>query len=501
MYLPLLDLFHRLRAERVSFRIALSLSPTLLSMLADPLLKSRYEFHLENLIRLSDSECRRTIGSPVFAPLARMYRERFLLCRDLWRNRFRTDLIGAFRSFEQTGHMELITTAATHGFLPLMEVSPEAIRAQVEVGCRAFEEFVGRRPDGFWLPECGYIPAVDQALARCGIRYTFLETHGIAHADPAPPFGPYAPIQSPGGVVLFGRDPETARQVWSGVEGYPGDSWYRDFYRDIGFDLDEEAIRPFLYHGGIRTATGMKYYRITSAVGQKEPYDPGQAQRRVQEHADHFAAERLRQARQLSQVMRQPPLIVAMYDAELFGHWWFEGIPWLELVIRDMSRPESPVRLTAPADILRAATAGLHRASPHLSTWGLRGYNEMWLQESNASFYRHLHQASRRMKEVAAAFPSADGLTRRLLNQAVRELLLAQSSDWAFIVAEKTAEDYARWRFNRHISRFTRIIECVSRHEPIDEEWLKQAEKETPIFPSIDYRIYREDHPGTPAGS
>ena len=495
VYLPLLDVLMRLQADGVNFKVALSLSPTLTAMLQDSLLVSRYRVHLENLIRLAESECRRTAGSADFAPLAQMYRERFLRCRRLWVNEFHGDLIDLFRALRQSGQVEFLTTAATHGYLPLMEVCPSSIKAQVEIGCRSFERIFGSRPAGFWMPECGYTPLVGQILAEAGIRYTFLETHGILHAAPSPKFGVYAPIRSPSGLALFGRDPETAHQVWSRAEGYPGDEWYRDFYRDIGFDLEEKYIKPFLYHGGLRLSTGMKYFRITGRADAKEPYNPARARERIEEHARDFLFSRQRQAEHLHGVMGQPPVVVAMYDAELFGHWWFEGPAWIENVFRKFaalstgtgqSGPE--VQLTTPSEVLERLPR-MQKATPHLSSWGWKGYNEVWLQGANAWIYRHLHQAAWRMRQLVASHPKASGITRRALNQALRELFLAQASDWAFILAEGTASEYAKKRFNRHVDRFTQLYEQIQ-NSRLDESWLTVIEKQDNLFPFIDYTIY-----------
>jgi len=138
-------------------------------------------------------------------------------------------------------------------------------------------------------------------------------------------------------VAAFGRDPDSSKQVWSADEGYPGDFWYRDFYRDIGFDLDYDYVRPYLPPTGQRIHTGLKYHRITGKTDQKEPYDPERARSRVQEHADHFVETRLGQVAWLARQMERPPIVVCPYDAELFGHWWFEGPWWLEMVFRRLA--------------------------------------------------------------------------------------------------------------------------------------------------------------------
>lgn len=489
VYLPLLEVFQRLKADGVGFKLGFSLSPSLTAMMSDPLLGVRYDRYLENLIRLSESECRRTAGDPSFAPLAAMYHQRFLRARELWNTVYRRDLLEPFRALHQTGHLELMTTAATHGFLPLMEVVPAALRAQVEGGCQSFEKAFGSRPAGFWLPECGYTPWADSVLSDAGIRYTFLETHGVLHAAPRPKFGVYAPVRSSSGLILFGRDPETARQVWSSVDGYPGDFWYRDFYRDVGFDLPEGYLRPFRNHGGLRVATGIKYFRITGRTDRKEPYQPAAALAKAQEHAGNFLFNRERQAEHLGRVMGRPAVITAMYDAELFGHWWFEGPAWLEALLRKFDANRAIIRLQTPGEIL--GTFGrIQTLAPHLSTWGWKGYNEMWLQETNAWIYRHLHRAAWRMSELIRANPAASGILQRALTQCLRELFLAQASDWAFILAQRTACQYAQSRLEKHLKVFTRLYEQI-RNGGIDPAWLAAIEERDNLFPSLDYRIYR----------
>src|SRR5206468_2747464 len=231
---------------------------------------------------------------------------------------------------------------------PLLAVTPGAVRAQIEVAVAEHRRFFARTPEGFWLPECAYEPGLDAELARAGVRYFFLDTHGIAHATPRPVYGVYAPIACDSGVAAFGRDPDSSKQVWSAEEGYPGDFWYRDFYRDIGFDLDYDYVRPYLPPTGQRILTGLKYHRITGKTDVKEPYEPERARERLEAHAAHFVDARVHQVAWLARAMDRPPIIVCPYDAELFGHWWFEGPWWLEAVLRRLA--------TTPE--LRAATPG-----------------------------------------------------------------------------------------------------------------------------------------------
>src|SRR5262249_37451677 len=194
-----------------------------------------YSRELDKLCELADKETHRTRNQdPRFHKMARFYQHHFNHSRHLWHDKFKRDLVGAARRLQDHGVLEVITCGATHGFLPLMQVHPEAVRAQITVAAVHYRHHFGRDPVGIWLPECGYYPGVARFLAAEGIRYFFCDTHGILDAVPRPRYGVYAPIFTPSGVAAFGRDPESSQQVWSAEHGYPGDPDYRDFYRDIG---------------------------------------------------------------------------------------------------------------------------------------------------------------------------------------------------------------------------------------------------------------------------
>jgi 1,4-alpha-glucan branching enzyme len=232
-YIPLLFVLEGLVEDGVDFRLTLSISPTLASMFADPFLESRFLNRLGKLIELGEKEIKRTRTHPEFNALSHMYHERLVRVHDAFLNRYDRNLIRAFRRLQDLGKVEIIASAATHGYLPLLSVCTSAVRAQIRVGVEHFERVFGRRPKGFWLPECGYYPGVEELLREHGIRYTILETHGVTRAKSRPKYGVYAPIYCPSGVAAFGRDPESSKQVWSATEGYPGDHDYREFYRDI----------------------------------------------------------------------------------------------------------------------------------------------------------------------------------------------------------------------------------------------------------------------------
>jgi 1,4-alpha-glucan branching enzyme len=487
-YIPLISAMERLSADNVDFRLTMSMSPTLISMLMDGLLQERYLHHINRLIELGHKEVERTRWQPEFQNLAIMYLNSFCQARDTFQ-RYSRNLVLAFKNFQDAGKLEIITCGATHGFFPLMDVCKESVRAQIKVAVSHYESVFGRKPRGIWLPECGYHPGHDEILKEAGIRYFFTDAHGVLHGAPRPKYGVFAPVYCKGtGVACFGRDLESSKQVWSSVDGYPGDYLYREFYRDIGFDLDFEYIKPYIHPDGVRINTGIKYYRITGK-DHKEPYNPQMAREKAAEQAGNFMFNREKQVEYLHDFMNKKPIIISPYDAELFGHWWYEGPQWIEFLIRKVVYDQKAIRLITPSEYLLENPRN-QVITPSMSSWGWKGYSEMWLQGSNDWIYRHLHAASGRMTELTKSFPHADGLLKRALKQALRELLLAQSSDWAFIMGTGTHISYAVRRTKDHLLRFTRLYEDIKSNS-IDEEWLADIEYKDNLFPDIDYRVHQ----------
>jgi 1,4-alpha-glucan branching enzyme len=490
-YIPIIDVFEGLVRDKVNFRITMSLTPTLLSMLLDPLLQDRYRRHLEKLIELAGREVERTRWQGQFNNLAQMYYQRFTRARYIFCDLYGMNIVNAFKKFYDLGVLEIITCGATHGYLPLMEVERKvAVGAQVKVGVEMHQKLFGRTPPGIWLPECAYNPGDDEILKKFGIRYFITDTHGILFGSPRPKFGVFAPCYCKSGVAAFARDVESSKQVWSSQEGYPGDFNYREFYRDIGYDLEFDYIRPYILPDGTRINTGIKYYKITGDTNNKEPYVQQTAMDRAADHAGNFMFNREKQAEHLLDIMGRKPLIISPYDAELFGHWWFEGPDWLNFLIRKIAYDQKTIKLITPSDYLKIYPRN-QVLTPSYSSWGWKGYNEVWLEGSNDWIYRHLHKAVERMIELAEryAHPEPNGSLRRGLNQAARELLLAQSSDWAFIMKTQTHSSYAFRRTKDHVYRFTRLYDEIKAGR-IDESFLADTESKDNLFPDIDYKMY-----------
>lgn len=483
-YIPLLRMCERLEDDNVDYALLVSLSPPLVTMLEDPLLQERYAKHLQAQIDLCDREIKRHAGDAVFHKLARYYADWFRDIQHWYSDRFGRRLAKAFQRLAHYGRLEIMTCAGTHGFLPLLKVNPGAVRAQVHSAVEYHQSVFGVAPEGMWVPECAYYPGLEEILGDAGIRYFFVDSQGIDWAEKKSPYGVYAPLYCPNGVAAFGRDKETSYQVWAAEVGYPGHADYREFYRDVAWDLPEEDVQDFLIDGDVRINTGVKYYRITRDGDRKDPYDPERARELAAEHAGNFMFNRQHQIEHLSQEMDRPPLIVSMYDAELFGHWWFEGPQFLDYTIRKLCFDQDTVKLTTPRRYL-AEYPDNPGATPAGSSWGGGGTYEFWVNETNDHILRDLHTAADRLSELVdepAHLPHAQH--QRVLQQMTRELMLAQASDWPFIMRTGTSPEYATKRVENHLARFWKLHAMLTA-QTLEMETLQAMEYADQIFPDV----------------
>lgn len=523
VYLPLLERFHRLRDEGIPFRLALSLSPTLLAMLRDPLLCARWRRRHEGLIELAEAEVLRHHWQPAERELARGYAADWRRLVALW-DKLNGDLPAAFAALERDGCLELLTTAATHAVLPLLSGhSPESVRAQVEIGLFEHERVLGRRPSGFWLPECAWCPELGPVLRAAGVEWFVVETHGLMQAGAR--HGVFSPVRTAAGLHAFGREPTSAQQIWSRAIGYPGDPRYREFHHDLGYEGEADYLRPYQSCPHARGPVGLRYRAVTGRPGPKVVYDPQAAQAAVAEHARHFAATRVAQMRTLqvapdrraSLVRRvgpdrrtgptialqlpQPPVFLCPYDAELFGHWWHEGPDFLEAVIRAVVECDD-LELRTPGEVI--ANGGEWEAcEPVASTWGKGGHLGVWLGPENEWVQRALAETSPGFPATIRRFAGTPE-TDRVLHQAARELLLAQASDWPFILHTGTSPDYAAGRVHGHLESFTRLLASLETGKP-DPSLLVELESRNNLFaatyPSQSWRCSAPSRKNSMGGS
>lgn len=519
-YVPLLNALYDLREEGVPFKLTIGITPILAEQLADPLIIDHFVgYATERAARAAqDIERFELNGDAEMRNLARFYHHWYGRVLTSFVDRYQRDLLGAFRTLQDEGLIEVATSAATHGYLPLL-ARDSSIHAQLRTGVNAYRRHFGRAPQAIWLPECAYRPAIveDEAgkavrrpglesfLAEEGLLVFFSETHtveggvpvGMAVPGTIGPYGmvarryassitrpqageqlapgtsllPYWVGDAPGQVAVLARHERTGQQVWSAAFGYPGDFVYREFHRK-----DAES--------------GMQYWRVSGAevdLGAKQPYDPDHAARQVQSHADHYVhliEEQLREYRDRTGGFGS---ITASYDTELFGHWWFEGVDWLKAVLRGLAgRPA--VEMSTASGVVEHHPPREVLSLPE-SSWGAGGGHFTWLNDETAWMWPLIHDAEQRLESLVAQFPDASGDLRTVLNQAARELLLLQSSDWPFLVTTGQAKEYATERFQEHLARYNQLCAIAEGGSPSSEDLVFTAalrERDNP-FPAVDY--------------
>jgi 1,4-alpha-glucan branching enzyme len=491
-YLPLVLALERLARDGVPTPFALSLSPTLLTMMVDPLLQQRLRRHLDLLIRLSRGIRRAPPSTARLRPaIDDLHRRLLELRRELEARDW--NLVPSIRALERATRLELMTCAATHALLPLYRIVPGAVRTQIAVGLDTAAGILGARPRGFWLPECGFHPDVDEALAAEGVRFTIVESHALRRADPPLPPGA-ALARTPAGTVVLARDRDLSRKVWSAEEGYPGDPVYREFHRDAGMDFPDRLLGPWFRAGYPRAHTGLKYWRVTDRLSEhKRPYRPTAAAGRAAVHARNFLRAAVRRAGELAPADASGrPALVLPFDAELFGHWWYEGPAWIETLFRSL-HAEARVRASAPSERIRAA-GDIPTARPAPSTWGRGGHCAVWLEGEAGEVLPDVLRVQREMDRLARIGGPARAASRRgrALRQATREALLAAASDWPFLLASGGAADVARARLAEHARRF-RLLADALRAGRIPEALLDAVERLDMIFETPAWRTHGGD--------
>jgi 1,4-alpha-glucan branching enzyme len=520
-YLPLLNLFNALRAEGIPANITLGITPILAEQLADPHLKAGFIEYIETRLLAVRKDIAKYESQPKLPHaahllfLARYYETWFdNLLRDFC-ERYHQDVIGAFRALQDAGCIEITTSAATHGFLPL-QGNDESITAQLKTGVESYKRHFGRAPKGVWLPECAYRPAwqikdpesgetyvrpgIDMFLFQQNLEYFFTEysaLEGGESSDTRRVIGLYdfkvqyipthVPLAPTGlttdeaywmrdyPVAVMGRSHRASFQVWSATYGYPGDGLYREFHQK---DVD----------------SGMHYWRLTSkerGIGDKMLYDPSLAKAKAKEHAEHYVSLLAELAKEKSaQKNNEHVLLLVSFDTELFGHWWFEGVEWFRDVIKGLDN-HPDIRLSTGSDYLRRHPPKTAITLPE-STWGQGGHYWVWQNQNTDWMWPIIHDAEDKMLALVTQFEGETNPIRvRALNQAMRELFLLEASDWPFLVTTFQAKDYAIERFEGHVTRFQTLAKMLESGY-VDEVVLHEIEAIDNAFPDADYRWFKK---------
>jgi 1,4-alpha-glucan branching enzyme len=519
-YIPILDALNELVDEGVDFKLTIGITPILAEQLADESIINNFiQYAAERAAWASNDVTRfEDEGNQQAKELAKFYHHWYARHLTNFRDRYNSDVIGAFRKLQDAGYVEIATSAATHGYLPLLS-RDSSIYGQIRTGVEVYRRRFGREPKAIWLPECAYRPAYEETtngavvrpglesfLAGQGLEVFFSETHTVeggrpvgkaageaiglysaiprrykvavtedTQTDPGTTFQAYWVGDAPGQVAVLGRNDRTGQQVWSGTYGYPGDFWYREFHR-------KDAV------------SGLQYWRIGGSdvdLGEKPLYEPAEAQKRLGDHAAHFAHLVEELLTGYANETGKYGVISSAYDTELFGHWWFEGADWLKLVLRRLSESDV-VELTTASRIIDEHTPERVLALPE-SSWGAGGGHFTWLNVDTEWMWPVIHKAERRMEELVATYPNATGIQEEVLNQAARELLLLESSDWPFLVTTGQAKEYAIERFNEHLGRFEMLAEFAAAGESLTDDQrnhLADLQEADNPFAGINYREF-----------
>ncbi|MDR1318897.1 MAG: DUF1957 domain-containing protein, partial [Treponema sp.] len=466
-YLPLLRVFDRLEGDHIPFRLGISLSPLLCQMLGDEALLKKYLAHIDRQIEFGRLEMERTATQGGLAALAKMYFDRALETRIAFTGRYEMNILKAFGYYQRKGKIELLATSASHAFLPFLSPYPEAIQAQMEVAIASYRQCFGRHTQGFWLPELGWAGDIEKYLRHYNFGYTIVDTHGLVFGNPCPSRGSFYPVKTPQGIFILGRDFYAVRDIARAA----GDGVYRENNRDAGYELLPGELGPFLSPNGMRMRTGFKYWRSMVHRGQNLIYDPAAASDKAKDQARAFLDSQSSRLGEAAKYMKESPLSLCAFDADSFGRYWYEGVQFLEALFR-LSSGRREIRFMTPSEYLyKQDLAGFEISTPEFSSWGYNGYAETWLDASNDWMYRHLVRSIDRMTEMAERFPDDSGLKERSLNQAAREILLVQSSDWSRMLYNQDSTEYARNQIEGSLRNFTTIYEALGSNY-ISTEWL-----------------------------
>ena len=515
-YLPLLETLSALEHERTPTPVSIGITPVLANQLASPDLHAELALFFDQRIAAARDAPAQLNGTndAALIPLARFWEERLTRLRRYY-DSLDGDLVATFRGLAERGRVELISSAATHAFLPLLS-NDRSIRLQLDVGRQEHRRMFGSDPQGIWLPECAYRPrgpwrpfehmpdgpyrgGIEEHVADFGYRYFFADAHMARAGEPLGSYGgpgrrgwplavanqwtpgdpdhtPYRayrvnlPSDGPAVAALI-RDPRSSAQVWSRHGGYPGEQWYLEFHKT-------------------RWPGGLKFWRVSAAgsdLGDKRAYDPQRAFALAVEHGRHFVSLLEQVAQREEAGVGGTGVIVAPFDTELFGHWWYEGPEFLTSVWRAF-REGSPVHAVTAGDHVGATPLreGLALAP---GSWGKNGDWSMWNGPGVAATWPALWRLEEAFWPlVAAALGNAQA--RGVLAQTARSLMLAQSSDWQFIIATGEADDYAIRRFKEHVADTEGLLQGL-RHGLATGEWdgvcrfsetLSQRDK---VFPDV----------------
>lgn len=519
-YLPLLDMIGECALLNARPAVTIGLTPVLLEQLAHEDFKSGFAAYLTERAQRAESDQKEfeKSGAPHFAYLAgqcvKWFQDRLAHF-----DRIKRDIPAEFSHRFREGHIQILTSNATHAYMPLI-LNDQAIAAQMSAGVYTSEKRLGIKPRGMWLPECAYRPEWDNWLpsvlydnprhragletfiANAGVTHFFVDTHLITGGQPMGTFDNgnfksvgeaqlywdtrrgWRDVLEPSGVVsrpepprcfAFGRHPRVSEQVWSGSIGYPGNGVYLEFHKK-------------------HNERGLRYWKVThnkAGLGEKDPYYPDDVPAKVYEHAHHFCGVVREVLREHRDRTGRQGVCVASFDAELFGHWWFEGPRFLRDVILTMAN-DKDVKLMTTEEALYHQPPDKVMRLPE-GSWGEKGNHTVWINDRNRWMWEIEYRAEGRMLRLLHELPWKNRpQVREMLERAGRQLLLMQASDWPFVIHSHGAVDYGVQRFAGHATNFDRATLMAEEAtaganlNPVREAELREMDLHDSIFEHID---------------
>lgn len=487
-YLPLIRSLNELDKKGVNFKITLVISPSLLEMMKDPLLGERLIKYIDKHIELGEKEIDRLKNDEAFLKNAKDILQDYKKVKKELAT-YKT-VLGAFLSLP-SDKVEFITTAATHPFLPLYESRPSFLNASFSLSDKIHYDNFKSKPQGVWLPLQGYFPSLENYIKQNVLKaeYFFVPSISFALSPSYIKRGSYAPVLTQSGLYAFALDPSLSDKVTSPLLGYPGDDDYREFYRDIGYDLPFSYIGEYVHGSENRGFTGYKYYAVSGKRETKEVYDKAKALKKVTLHAQDFVRTIENKVKTISPYMDIAPIFNIAFDAELFGHWWKEGILWLSKVLTLIDKNNS-LFLTNSTEYLFENASSIEKAELYYSSLSNGTYSYPYLDGDNNSLLRLIYGGVDTTEDLVKRFRNEiNPVKKRYISQAVKNVLLLASSDWPFILHNKTCPHYVKMHIAEHLENIDKISLLLS-HNKTDTSWLVKTEKKYPLFEGLDYTTF-----------
>jgi 1,4-alpha-glucan branching enzyme len=454
-YIPMLNILRELKERGVKTAITINITPILAEQLADEYMKQRFSEYMEDLISRAKNDIQRFENHQERKIIAEYHLRNFEHILDTFYHNYYRDILGTFKWLQDENMIELITCGATHGFLPLFE-NDSGIFSQIQVAVDTHKKYFNKDPKGIWLPECAYRPkeykdgnlrqSIDYWLNNSGIEYFFVDSHGILNAEVLERKNDIGLDTNYGyiletGLSVFGRNQKTSRQVWDAKIGYPGNEYYREFHKK-----DHES--------------GLHYWRITNkefGKAEKQFYDIEKAEQTTKIHANHFVSLVSEELTQFSNKFQRKGIIVSPYDFELYGHWWMEGISWLNEIFELIHNNEN-LELITISDYISKFKDNFSIIKMKESSWGEGGHFQVWKNQEHGWIWPYINGSVKQLESVVEQNFNPNEWGKRILQQTARELLLMEGSDWPFLIYTKQAKEYANQRFHHHHQRFNKLI-------------------------------------------